>query len=250
MRKQFFVFTVLLAILFAACKKETDTDFAINPSIADYAPYAVGKYITYQVDSFRYLPFSLTGITIRYQVKYMVDAEITDNLGRPAYRIYRFIRKSASDPWAQDNTFFAVNTGSRLEFSENNMRFIKLSIPIVNEFSWKGNSFINTTGAATEVRYLDDWDYVYDSVGTSITLAGTTLNDVIKIDQRDEIIGNPADPNAYSETNFGVEYYARGIGMVYRRFLHSEYQPPAGGGGSGYFSDATRGVTFVMIDHN
>jgi hypothetical protein len=250
MRKQFFVLMALLAILFAACKKETDTDFKINPAIADYAPYEVGKFITYQVDSFRYLPFSLNGITIRYQVKYAVDAAITDNLGRPAFRIFRYIRKNATDAWVQDNTFFAVNTGERLEFNENNMRFIKLSLPVVNEFSWKGNSFINTTGPATEVRYLDDWDYVYDSVGTSITLAGTTISDVIKVDQRDEVIGNPADANAYSEINYGVEYYAKGIGMVYRRFLHSEYQPPAGGGSSGYYSDATRGVTFVMIDHN
>lgn len=62
----------------------------------------------------------------------MVDALITDNLGRPAYRIIRYIRKTATDPWVSDNTFMAVPTDFAMEFIENNMRFFE------NEITAKG----------------------------------------------------------------------------------------------------------------
>jgi hypothetical protein len=79
-----------------------------------------------------------------------------------------------------------------------------------------------------------------------MTLGSFNLPNTIKVDQRDEVIGNPSDPSSYSEINYGSENYAKGIGLVYRRFLHIEYQPPTSGPGYklGY------GVTMTMTDHN
>jgi hypothetical protein len=106
----------------------------------------------------------LRPLTITYQVKFEVDSLITDNLGRPAYRIYRYIRDSANAPWVTDDTYMAINTGNSLEFVENNLRFIKLKQPIEQDFTWKGNSFINTTSSSAEfnLQYLDGWDYTYE----------------------------------------------------------------------------------------
>ena len=246
--KSLFISAVAALLFFSACKKQTD-DFKV-PDLSEYVPLQTGKYITYQLDSFRYLPFSVTGITINYQVKFLVDAEITDNLGRPAYRIIRQIRKDAAQPWVPDNTFTAINTGSGFEFIDNNLRFLKLKAPVSNGNTWKGNSFINTSTQFTDFRYLDGWDYTYDSVGAPLTLGSFTLDNTLKVAQRDEIIGNPDDVNSYSEINFGVEYYAKGIGLVYKRMFHSEYQPPTTPGGSGYYSDASKGYILTMIDHN
>lgn len=248
MMKSLFISAVSVLLFFSACKKQTD-DFKV-PDLSEYVPLQTGKYITYQLDSFRYLPFSVTGITITYQVKFLVDAEITDNLGRPAYRIIRQIRKDAAQPWIPDNTFTAINTGSGFEFIDNNLRFLKLKAPVTNGFTWKGNSFINTSTQFTDFRYLDGWDYTYDSVGAPLALGSITLDNTIKVAQRDEIIGNPDDVNSYSEINYGVEYYAKGIGLVYKRMFHSEYQPPTTPGGSGYYSDASKGYILTMIDHN
>lgn len=248
MIKSLFISALAALMLFSACKKQTD-DFKV-PDLSEYVPMQPGKYITYQLDSFRYLPFSVTGITLTYQVKFLVDAEITDNLGRPAYRIIRQIRNSSTEPWVPDNTFTAINTGSGFEFIDNNLRFLKLKAPVTNGFTWKGNSFINTSTQFTDFRYLDGWDYTYDSVGAPLTLGSITLDNTIKVAQRDEIIGNPDDVNSYSEINYGVEYYAKGIGLVYKRMFHSEYQPPTTPGGSGYYSDASKGYILTMIDHN
>ena len=244
--KKWSLFGCLVLILaLVSCKKSSET--FQTELLTDYAPMEVGKYITYRLDSFVFINFGQRDTTISYQVKFQVDAEITDNLGRPAHRILRFIRKDASQAWTPDNTFMAVHTGNSFEFIENNMRFLKLRLPIRAGNSWKGNSFIDTYSLNSNVKFLDDWDYMYDSIHAPLSIGSFNLDSTLKVDQRDEIIGNPTDPNAYSEINYGSERYAKGIGLVYRRFLHQEYQPPTPGT-SGY--KVGYGVTMTMIDHN
>jgi len=161
----------------------------------------------------------------------------------------RFIRNTAANPWQPDATFMAINTGTSLEFVENNLRYIKLKVPIKDSYSWKGNSYIDTYSLNSDLKYLDSWDYVYDSVGVRSTVGTFTLDSTLKVNQRDEIIGTPSDPNSYSEKNYGVEKYAAGIGLVYRNFFHSEYQPPVPGLG-GHFVTGSYGVIMTMIEHN
>ncbi len=247
MIKKLLVASIVAVVIFSACKKETET--FKTAAINEYAPLTVGKFITYKLDSFRYLPFSIQSITITYEVKFLVDAAITDNLGRPAFRIIRYIRSSPTAAWVPDNTFTAINDENSFEFVENNLRFIRLRMPIISNFIWKGNSFINTSSQYSDLRYLEDWDYAYDSINAPLKLGAINLDSTLKVAQRDEIIGNPSDPNSYSEKNFSIEYYAKGIGLVYKRFLHSEYQPPTGSR-DGYYSDATKGFILTMTGHN
>jgi hypothetical protein len=245
MTKRFLSVVLLAVVLFGACKKSTET---LNTTpVSEYAPLEVGKYITYQLDSFRYIPFSLQGITISFQAKYIVDAQITDNLGRPAYRIVRKIRKNPTDAWVNDNSFPAILSNESYEFVDNNLRFLKLRGPVKDGYTWKGNSYINTTSQYSDFIYLQDWDYTYDSVGAPLTLGAINLDNTIKVAQRDEVVGNPEDPASYSEINYGVEYYAKGIGLVYRRFLHTQYQPNSG---NPFYEPDSKGVTLTMIDHN
>jgi len=248
MKKLFpFVMIATLVFLLTACKKSSET--LQTDSISDYYPLQVGKYITYQLDSLVYTNFGVNIVTRTYQVKYSVDAQITDNLGRPAYRIIRFIRKTAANPWVSDATFMATNTGNGLEFVENNMRFLKLRTPIKDFYSWKGHSFLDTYSINSEIKYMDDWDYVYDSVNMPLKVGTFNLDSTLRVDQRDEVIGNPNDPASYAEINYGMEKYAKHIGLVYRRFFHSEWQPPTSGQG-GRFVDGSYGITLTMIDHN
>ena len=245
MKKVLLLLTIASALIFNACKKSTDV-LAVA-SVSTYSPLQVGKYISYNLDSSIFINFGTKDTVIKYQVKHQVDALITDNLGRPAYRIIRYIRKTAANPWVPDNTFMAVPTDFSIEFIENNMRFLKLKGPVKNGYTWKGNSYIDTYSLNSTVKYLDDWDYTYDSVNVKQTIGTFTLDSTLKVAQRNETIGNPNDPNSYSEINFGAEKYAAGIGLVYRNFLHVEYQPPTPGRG-GYKQGY--GVKMTMIDHN
>lgn len=248
MRKYFYPVAILaIGVLFNACKKQND-DFS-SASVNDYYPLLVGKYVTYNLDSTIYINFGARDTVVKYQVQDRVDAKITDNLGRPAFRIVRFIRKNAAQPWSPNNTFMAVATDNTLEFVENNLRFQKLKIPVREGFSWKGNSFIDTYSLNSDVKYLDDWDYTYDSVNVSLTLGTLRVDNTIKVLERDEFLGQ--DPRIagtqYAEKNYSVEKYGKGIGLIYKEFLHWEYQG-AQPGRPAYYTGY--GVKLTMIDHN
>ena len=243
-----FLFTAAIIISFSSCKKSNDD--LQTAALSEYFPLTVGKYITYNLDSLVYTNFGTSTEIHSYQVKYETDAQITDNQGRPAYRIIRYIRNSPANPWLSDNTFMAINDTNTLEFVENNLKFIKLHLPIRDNYSWKGNSYIDTYSSNSLVKYLDDWDYIYDSTGVQQQVGSFTLDNCLVVNQRDEVIGNPQDPAAYSEINIGREKYASGIGMVYRNFFHSEYQPPTPPSQGGYIVSGSYGITLTMIDHN
>lgn len=245
MRKVSLLLIIVSSAIFSACNK--DAEVLDLPAINDYYPLEVGKYVTYSLDSSVFINFGTKDTVIKYQVKHQIDGQLTDNLGRPAYRVTRYIRKTAANPWVPDNTFMAVPTDFAMEFIENNMRFVKLKGPIRDAFAWKGNSFIDTYSLNSNVKYLDDWEYTYENVNMPETIGTFNLDSTLHVNQRDEIIGNPNDVNSYSEINFGAEKYAKGIGMVYRNFSHVEYQPPTPGR-SGY--RIGYGVKMTMIDHN
>lgn len=248
MRKVFFLLITVSLLFFSACKKSTE-DLNVA-ALSDYYPLQVGKYITYNLDStVVYQNFGQTINVKSYQVKLVVDAQVTDNLGRPAYRIIRYIRKTAANPWVSDNTFMAVPTDFSIEFIENNSRFLKMKAPLREGYSWKGNTYIDTYSLNSNVKYLDDWNYTYDSLNVPVQIGALTIDSTLKVAQRDEVIGNPSNPASYSEVNIGVEKYAKGIGLVYRKFLHTEYQPPTPGH-PGAYADGSYGVTMTMIDHN
>ena len=248
MRKAIFLSLIITLVVFNACKKSTE-DFQ-TAALSDYYPLQIGKYITYNLDSsVVYKNFGASVVVISYQVKYVVDALITDNLGRPAYRIIRYIRKTAADPWVADNTSMAIPTLNAIEFVENNFHYLKMKLPVKEGYTWKGNTYIDTYSLNSTVKYLDDWDYTYDSLNARVKIGTVFIDSTLKVAQRNEIIGNPSNPNSYSERNIGEEKYARGIGLVYRKFLHTEYQPPVPGH-PGAFADASYGITLTMIDHN
>ncbi len=238
---------VACIMFFAACKKESE-ELSILP-ISDYAPLAVGKYITYSLDSLVYTNFGAVEAHRFYEVKYLTADSLTDLLGRKAFRIVRYIRTLPNGNFNADNTFLAVNTGTKYEFTENNLRFLKLVQPIKNEGTWKGNSAIDVSSLGTDLQYLSDWDYTYFNVGQAKTVGTFNLANTITVNQIDESVNLPViPPGSPNSTNiaskdYSQEIYAKGIGMVRKEFLHFEYQL-AFPGYIGY------GIKLIMVDHN
>ena len=246
MKKLLFSSFVLAAIVITSCSKKSETLDLGN--ISDYNLQVPGKQITYKLDSTLYINFGTKDTVVSYFVKDSVMAEVTDNLGRKAYRIFRYSRKSTTAPWNPINTFLTVPTDNTIEFIENNNRFIKLKQPLRENFSWKGNSYLDTYSLQSDIKYMDDWDYTYQDVNQPLTVNGVNIDNTVTVNERDEEIGNVTDLNSYSEKNLSIEQYAKGIGLIYRNFLHREYQPPAQGVGGGY--KVGYGVTMTMIGHN
>ncbi len=241
---KYFIGSFLIVIVIMSCKKQID-NFSSEP-LSNYYPLQVGKYITYNLDSTIFLSFGKKDSTMHYQAQDRVDAKLTDNLGRTAFRILRFIRKDSTLGWTPNNTFMAIPSKNSIEYLENNLRFVKLMLPIKKDFSWKGNSFIDTHSQYSEVKYLDDWDYIYDSIGVPLTINSITIDSTLKVAERDEFLGkDPSLPNTeYAEKTYSVEKYGKGIGLIYREFLHWEYQSVNNKSYTGY------GIKMSIIDHN
>ena len=250
MSKSIFIAIISFTLLLAACKK-TD-NFSLEP-VSDYYPLTVGKYITYDMDSIVFTNFGATILTLdtfHYQIQYVVDGTILDNLNRPAFRIVRNIRPDSTFQWTTDHTALAVNTGRTIEFTEDNLKYIKLTQPIQNNYSWAGNSYIETTSLISTEQYLAGWNYTYDSLNLPLTLGNLIIDSTVTVAEIDQETGpqDHTDPanDYYSTKTYSCEKYAKGIGLVYRNFFYDIYQPTttSSPGYTGY------GIILTMIDHN
>ena len=235
MRKLFSFLLIAGLVSFSACKKTVEEYPA--PPLSDYFPLTVGKYITYNLDSIVTANFGASLTTKSYQVKYVVDAKITDNNGDSAYRIIRYILIYPAAPWFADNTSMAVPTTNSIEFVENNLRFIKLKAPVTQDYTWKGNSYINVTSTTPYLKFYNDWDYTYDSINMPAKIGTQTIENTIKVLEIDD--------QSTVDRTYSVAKYAKGIGLVYRNFLFWY-----NGTATGVYADYSYGVILTMIDHN
>ena len=237
---------LIIILFFTSCKKESE--ILIPTTVNDYYPLEIGKYINYDLDSTLFLSFGTVRTIISYKAQDRVTDSIKDNLGRSSFRVNRYIRKDATLPWAYSTTFLVTNTGGSIELVENNLRFVKLAFPIKQDFTWKGNTFINTTSLEPDLRYLDNWDYTYDSINAPLNFNGITIDSTLKVMERDEFTGqDPSVPGTlYAEKNYSVEKYGIGIGLIYREFIHWVYQGKENG--RGYYEGY--GIKLTMTGHN
>lgn len=253
------IFPGLLALwLLSACSKQTEqfqTDL-----IADYYPLQPGKYIIYRLDSTVFTNFNRVTEVHAYQVKHEVDAEVTDNLGRPSYRIYVYLRDSAgTQPWSPVETYFITPLPDQLEVIEDNLRVIKMHMPIRDGVNWKGNKYLPADPFGplynfSNDDYMEDWEFYYDGLAQpSETIENETYNDVLTVQQQYESYNLPPSDSAYAALTVSVDKFAKDIGLVYKEFTMWEQQPNPSGTPPNVTYNPSKtgfGVRMWMIDHN
>ena len=248
--RAFHLLLLLSTAFLFSCEKETE-EFQTEPLTVYISPQP-GKYITYRIDSTLFTNFGATMEVHSYQEKHQVDALLTDNLGRPSYRIFRFIRDtSGTTAWKPSGTYFITVTDKNVEVVENNLRFLKLTIPIKETTTWHGNQFLPSDpyGAFYEFQNdneMVDWEYFYSGIRESVTINGKTFPNTITVEQIDESDNIPVVGPWYGFINYHVERFAEGLGMIQQEIKMWEYQPP-GSPRPGYRGF---GVKRSIIDHN
>lgn len=242
-----------VTLLLSGCKRETE-EYQSEP-LADYLPLQTGQYITYQLDSTVFTNFGRNTEIHIYQEKHLVDAQLPDAMGRPSFRVFRFLRDSAgTQPWKPAGSYFVTPLEKRVEVTENNLRFVRLALPIAQDFTWKGNQYLPTEPYSDTYSFNNDqdiqtWDYMFSALSQTEVIQGQTLTDVITVDGIDDLFNYPiTDPNGFAYVNRAQEKYAKGIGMVFQELTMWEYQPNTGGQGGGF--KIGFGVKRSMIDHN
>jgi hypothetical protein len=242
------IFSISLFFV-TGCKKTTGSPSA-TAQPTDFLQLQSGKYIIYRLDSTEFVNFGIQTVVVSYQAMDVIDSLITDNLGRPSWRVFRYLSDTLGiQPWVANETYFITPTKQDVEVVENNLRYIKLVYPVVNGYNWSGNSYIDvTTDTFNVLTYMQGWNYVYDSVGLPFNALGGIVPNSITVNQQNDTIGSVGDIASFSEIDYSEEVYGKGIGLIYKNFLHQEYQPPNGstsvGSTSGY------GIRLNMISHN
>jgi hypothetical protein len=244
MLKPLKILLILLTIIaVTSCEKSEGVPAAAN--METYYPLATGKYITYRLDSTVYVNFNTIKEVHTYIVQDKIDAIIKDNLGNDAYRIRRMIRSNTdTTQWSDNATFLVVPSRQKTEYVENNLRFIKLINPVREFTTWMGNGQINTVDQL--LRFYENWEYYYEFVGTPFTVNNMVFPETITVNQIDEIDGDPNNKNFAYTIKKSVEVYAKGVGLVYKDFLHEAWQvtPTRNYQGNSF------GVKLTILNHN
>lgn len=239
---------ISLILILISCKRESLV--FQTEKIKEYYPLAIDKYITYQLDSTVYLSLGTKKEVHSYLIKDRIDAVITDNLGRPSFKVKRSIRSNTdTTKWKDLMSYLVTYDSTRLELIQDNQRYLKLMEPISNGFNWKGNAYINTAGIP-EIQYMADWKYTYENIGRPYTENGISYPATITVNQRADTAGKPSDKNFYFEINHSKEVYAKKIGLVYKNFLHEAWQPPNTNSPKGYYDANSYGITLTIKGHN
>jgi hypothetical protein len=250
-----FSYILIGALIFSACKKET-ADFHSDPVQDYFLSLQPGKYILYNLDSMRFVNFGQADTLVHYQAKDVVDEAVTDNQGRPGWRIYRYIRDAQSvndNDWQIAEAYMVVATKSAIEVIENNQRSLKLMAPINLNFTWRGNTYMPEKPFSYGYSFVNDtgiqfWDFSYSDVDQNAQINGKDYEHVITVTNISDSVNVPiTEPEMLAYKSQWTEQYAKGVGLVYKEVILWDYQPP-NGGSPGYKTGF--GVTMSIIDHN
>jgi hypothetical protein len=246
------IFLATLTIASACTKNDTLQTAQLN----EYMPLQPGKYIRYQLDSTIFIDFGQRDTVISYDAKDVIDAEITDNAGRPSYRVIRYLRPLGStdeNDYNPDITYMVTPTRESIELQENNLKFQKLRLPINEGFNWRGNTYLPSTPFYAAYQFSNDedidlWNYTYYDVNQSVVLNNNVYDSTITVLQVADSSNVPIEfPDGLAYRNYWTEVFAKNVGLVYKEVVMWEYQPP-NAGNPGFRSGF--GLRMTIIDHN
>ncbi len=200
-----------LMVIISSCK---DSPVEPVPFDTSYFPLSTGKFIVYEVDSIVMSDFFNTTDTVHYQLMEAVDSPFIDAGGDQAFRIVRSRLDSANGTWRIIDVWSAKVSETTAEKVEENLRFIKLSFPVLLNKTWAGNSYINTD---SPLVYLNDWEYKYTEVDVAFNTYAGLFDSVITVLQHE-------DSNAIQTVSY-TEKYAKHVGMIYKEEQNFETQP-------------------------
>ena len=233
-----------LSVAIGCSKTETISGITMN----DIYPLKTGKVYFYRLDSTVLANFNQNLVVHSYNAKDSVENEFTDNQGRKSFRIFRYLRDTLNTKsWTYTATYVATFDANRVEYIDNNLRFVVLTNLPKETTTWKGTQFINTI-SPSPFSYFYDWNFQYQNVGNSFNVRKGIIQDTYTVFQQDETLPDISfNPNNYQERSLSKEVYANGIGLIYKEFLRWVYQPPTAI--NKYYQEGSYGIKLSLIDY-
>ena len=193
MDKRFLLILQLIVLAWTTACNSADDEFVEQDFGYDYFPLEIGNYREYRVLEVNFLAAGPD------TSRFLLREEITDSIvsgDQIVYTLERSVRPDAMAEWTLDSIWTARVTAREAVQVENNIPLVKIQFPVEEGRTWDGNAF-NTMG---EFRY------------ESQLVSSDTLSDVVL-----RVIINDIPENIVLKDERS-EYYARGIGLIYRDF--------------------------------
>jgi hypothetical protein len=197
--KRILLLVFIISALYSCSKDNTTTPPNGDPAGYRYFPIDTGHWVTYNYDS---IAIGLSGSdTFNFQVMEYIQSTFLDNSGQLTERIERYIMVNDTSSWRILNVWTSNLHPNDAERVEDNVRFIKLAFPVVLGATWNGNAFNNI---------YPEWDYSYTSVDQPLTIGSLSFDSTLTVLQ--------VNNNNLVQQQYGVEQYAKGVGMIYKEF--------------------------------
>jgi len=212
MKLYFALFLCICFLLLSSCKNEIETVDPIDQGF-DYAPLEVGNYWIYASDSIIYRQGGLITDSLSGFIREEIVDTFRDSEDLLNFKVQRFFKRMETDQWEETDLWFSSMSGANYIRVEENLKFISLVFPIVENVSWDGNAFfdenIEISLDGEPIAPYKNWDYEYEKIDTTYDNGQFSADQVVLIEQVDDDIE--------IEKRVASEMYAKGIGMVQKK---------------------------------
>lgn len=207
--------TFIVGLGFFACNDPVSAP-ALN-QLDKYYPLEVGSSITYDVDSINYHEIVPNDTSFWIVKETLIDTfyDANNNLN---FVIERNQKKNDTDAWLLVNVWNVMMVDGQIQKIENNLRFIKLTTPLAENSTWKGNIYLGGLSdipvdeACNNLSFYEDWDYAYALVDEPYSINGFEFKNSITVIQE-------GDSNLIWY-DYAREVYGEGVGLIEKEFYH------------------------------
>lgn len=218
---------LVIGLLWSSCSRTIEE---IDLPAYDYLPLITGKYKIYAVDSVVYNEFNCTVDTGSYQIKELTGDTIRDGEGAITYKVERFRRADATQPWQPIGIWTEKIEDFQLQRVEENQRIIPIVFPIKENRQWDGivyirrDTLVPIQGGAIDM-YKDWGNFECTDVDVPYTdpISLQTYNETARILQ--------VDKTNNIERRYSLERYAKNIGLIYKEMYILDTQCKVNGVG-------------------
>jgi len=240
------IIIAVFALIFSSCQEDRVNDLDESLFGYQYFPLEIGKYWIYKVDSLIIDDVGQTVIQTSTFIKEEIASSYENEVGDMEYRIERSQSETRDGEYVITDAWKAEISATYAAKTEENLRFIKMVVPIDKDIDWRGNHFdelIRTDIAGERIWVYKDWgNYKVEANGIEFVVNEITYQDVVVIVQ--------ADFESDIERRYSKEYYAPDIGLIKKEMIIFDTQCICPG--DTWFEKAQAGFTLKqnLLQHN
>jgi hypothetical protein len=242
---KYFVF-VFFFLIISCDKSESIPANAPSNGNNEYLPIANGKYISYKYDSTFFANNGIDKVKvsgfIREEIKELLDSNKTSK----TYKIIKYWKRKVTDSWQISDVEKVIQEKERIIITDENLPFIRLVTPLVENNQWLGNSLFNNDLEikiyGEPMKIYNNWNYKVIGVKKSIKIDQKTFENCTIISETDKTF-------ALSK-RVSISTYASGIGLIKREMQIYDTQRPVAGQAWETFTEKGFNLTMTYIDNN